>query len=193
MNTTSQQFFDRMYQQNPDPWRFASSPYELHRYETILRALEHRRYRRAFEPGCSIGVLTEQLATLCDHVDALDISPTATALARQRCASLSRVNIACGSLADGIPASFDLLVFCEVGYYFAQDQLHALLLRCLANLQLDGTLLASHWLRSSPDHVLSGDAVHEIVAALPGLELELSERHVDFRLDRWRKTCETPL
>jgi SAM-dependent methyltransferase len=192
MNTTTQQFFEQLYQQNPDPWRFGSSSYELQRYETILRALTHRRYRHAFEPGCSVGVLTEQLATLCDQVDAIDISPTAVERARERCALLPGVHIVCASVTGFLPESFDLLVFCEVGYYFDEEQLRALLVRCLANLQPGGTLLASHWLGHSPDHVLSGDAVHGVLAELPGLQREHGDRHVNFRLDRWRKTRETP-
>jgi len=191
MNTTSQQFFDAMYRHDPDPWRFASSPYELERYATIVRALSHRRYHLTFEPGCSVGVLTEQLAAFCDRIEAIDLSPTAVDRARQRCAHLPGVHIQCASLSGFLPASFDLLVFCEIGYYFSESPLRALLLRCLANLQPGGTLLASHWLGRSPDHILSGDAVHDVLANLPGLQVEVCERHVNFRLDRWRKTCET--
>ena len=83
---TSREFFDEKYARDPDPWGFTSSPYELTRYATLLRALEGRRFRHAFEPGCSIGVLTDRLATLCTRVDALDISPRAIELARARCA-----------------------------------------------------------------------------------------------------------
>ena len=76
-NTTSQEFFEAKYRENNDPWAFASNAYEQKRYSEILRALDHRRYRRGFEPGCSIGVLTARLASICEHVDAIDISPTA--------------------------------------------------------------------------------------------------------------------
>jgi hypothetical protein len=53
-NTTTQGFFEAKYRENSDPWAFASNDYEQNRYSEILYALDGRRYRRAFEPGCSI-------------------------------------------------------------------------------------------------------------------------------------------
>ena len=57
-----QSYFDRIYQQNPDPWNFETSPYEAEKYRRTLAALPRKRYMRALEIGCSIGVLTSQLA-----------------------------------------------------------------------------------------------------------------------------------
>ncbi len=69
--------FERMYRQDPDPWSFATSEYEQRRYDLTVASLLRPRYRRAFEPGCAIGELTRRLATRCDHVVALEPSPTA--------------------------------------------------------------------------------------------------------------------
>jgi SAM-dependent methyltransferase len=193
MNPSSQEFFDAKYQQSPDPWNFAASEYELNRYTSILGALNLRRYQYAFEPGCSIGVLTESLAGFCDQVDAVDISPTAAALARERCVDLSNVTVRCASLDEYIPASLDLLVFSEIGYYFSFSDLRAVLTRCISNLRPGGTLLATHWLGKSPDHILGGNDVHETIAAIPGLILEYSDHRESFRLDRWRKVTEASL
>jgi SAM-dependent methyltransferase len=192
-NPSSQSFFDAKYQQSPDPWNFAGSPYEHARYAAILGALNFRQYQSAFEPGSSIGVLTQSLAQFCDHVDAIDISPTAAELARKRCSALSNVTVRCSSLAEYIPASFDLLVFSEIGYYFSFAELRAVLDRCIANLQPGGTLLATHWLGTSPDHILSGNDVHATIAAIPGLVLEHSDHRESFRLDRWRKATEASI
>jgi predicted TPR repeat methyltransferase len=187
MNTTSQAFFELKYQQSSDPWRFATSPYELGRYATILRSLAHDRYQRCFEPGCSIGVLTEGLSSLCGQVEAIEISPAAAALARDRCAARPNVTVHCAGLVDYTAASFDLLVLSEVGYYFSAPVLQGILGRCVGNLTLHGTMLASHWLGSSSDHILGGDAVHEMIASIPGIRLEHSIHYEGFRLDRWKK------
>ena len=64
LSPTSAEFFETMYAEREDPWEFASSQYERDRYAAIVRALGNRRYRRAFEPGCSIGILTPQLASV---------------------------------------------------------------------------------------------------------------------------------
>jgi SAM-dependent methyltransferase len=190
---TSQAFFEDMYQTKADPWKFSSSSYERKRYRATLNALRDRRYRRAFEPGCSIGVLTAHLARLCDRVEAIDISPTAVEGAIRRCASLANVHIACGSLPDQIPAgTFDLIVMSEIGYYFEEPELRDVVNKLIDRLPNAGVLLAVHWLGSSPDHVLHGDRVHEIVGedyrlARDLSEVYLSEAHAGFRLERWAR------
>lgn len=183
---TSQAFFEEKYRRDTDPWKFASSEYESSRYDTILSALSHRRYQHAFEPGCSVGVLTLRLASLCESIEALDISPTAVERARQRCLAFPAVDIRCAALPYEIPAgSFDLVVLSEIGYYFAELELNLLMEDVFRRMQVGGILLASHWLGRSSDHKLSGNRVHEIIGAVGGLRLEHSELHPNFRLDRW--------
>lgn len=185
-NTTNQEFFEAKYRGNSDPWAFASNDYEQNRYSEILHALDFRRYRRAFEPGCSIGVLTARLASICQQVDAIDISPTAVARARHHCAHLSNVIIHCGSLPKDVPrGTFDLIVLSEIGYYFNRQELFKVGSHIVGHLGPSGVLLAVHWLGHSDDHLIDGDSVHEILSHLRGLTLGFSERHVGFRIDRW--------
>ena len=70
-------YFAALYQADADPWRFASSDYERRKYAATLAALPRRAYRREFEVGCSIGVLTSQLARRCEHLLAVDVVDTA--------------------------------------------------------------------------------------------------------------------
>ncbi|MFE7421819.1 hypothetical protein [Rhodococcus sp. NPDC057529] len=60
-------YFDAMYAASPDPWGFGDRWYEQRKYALTLAALPRPRYRRAFEPGCSIGILTAALAHRCDE------------------------------------------------------------------------------------------------------------------------------
>jgi SAM-dependent methyltransferase len=185
-NTTSQEFFEAKYWENNDPWAFASNAYEQKRYSEILRALDSRRYRRGFEPGCSIGVLTARLASICERVEAIDTSSTAVRQARHRCAHLSNVSIHCGSLPkDVLAGTFDLVVLSEIGYYFDRQELFEVGSHLAGHLEPSGVLLAAHWLGHSEDHLMDGDSAHEILNRLDGLTLEFSERHVGFRIDRW--------
>lgn len=184
--TTNQEFFDAKYRENSDPWAFASNDYEQNRYSEILRALDCRHYKRAFEPGCSIGILTARLASISEHIDAIDISPTAVRQARRYCAGLSNVSVTCGSLPMSVPAgTFDLIVLSEIGYYFDRQELSQIGYDVVRHLEPSGVLLAAHWLGESADHLLDGDSVHEILGQLEGLNLEYSGRHVGFRIDRW--------
>jgi SAM-dependent methyltransferase len=185
----SAEFFEAKYQNAVDPWDFATSPYEQGRYDAILRALPPRRYHRAFEPGCSIGILTERIADLCDHVVASDISPTAVSRTRDRCRSLRNVTVSQGALPGDTPeGDFDLIVFSEIGYYFSATTLRALVSELVEQLVPHGVLLAAHWLGHSPDHVMSGDRVHEIINDAPGLTPLRSQRHECFRINVWIKT-----
>ena len=183
--TTSRDFFDAMYQRNPDPWNFESSPYEKGRYSAILNALEGRHYLRAFEPGCSVGILTQALASYCDWLDAVDISPTAVLRASQRCKHLPNIHIQCGSLPEAIPdCKFDLVVFSEIGYYFEREELRTIIRRLSDGLSCGGVLLAVHWLGTSSDHLLGGDEVHDIIRENDNLYLDSEEHYPLFRLDR---------
>ena len=126
-------YFDRMYAGTDDPWQLSTRWYEQRKYAITLALLPHRRYRHAFEPGCSIGALTELLAQRCDQVTAVDVADAAlrTADARLRDAGLrDQVTLERSSLDDAWPPGpFDLLVLSEVAYYLEAGTLAAVLRR----------------------------------------------------------------
>ncbi len=192
--TSSPAFFEAKYRAKADPWNFVGDAYEQRRYRAIVGALAHRRYGRAFEPGCSIGVLTEHLATLCDRVEAIDFSSTAAAQAAERCAHLAHVRVRCMALGEDSPVlgqqigdetdPFDLLVLSEIGYYFEPEVWERLSAALVEGMTPGGTVLAAHWLGQSADHCMGGDRVHEILLTHPMLTLEHTERTPELRLDR---------
>ena len=115
---TSAEYFERLYAHDPDPWRFASSEYERDKYTATLAALPPRRFARAFEIGCSIGVLTRHLAERCDALLGADVAEGALAQARERCAGLFHVKLSRMVVPQDWPdGRFDLIVFSEVLYY----------------------------------------------------------------------------
>jgi SAM-dependent methyltransferase len=184
----SQAAFEAKYRQSGDPWNFNGSRYERDRYELTLRSLMRARYRRAFEPGCSIGVLTATLAERCDELRAIDIAPSAVAMARKRGADFAHVAISCANLAARCPKGpFDLIVFSELGYYFRETQLKRIAESLAAELEAGGELIGVHWLGTSEDHLLHGDRVHAILRE--ALEKTCAwikgARQPGFRLDTW--------
>ncbi len=181
-------FFESLYQNNPDPWHFASSTYELNRYKRICEIVHHQKPSYVFEAGCSIGILTEQLAHLAEFVEAIDISSTATLAAQIRCCELRNVRIQWGSLGNySIPSKADLIILSEIGYYFSREEWRNIIKNIATTCTPPFYLLASHWLGTSADHILSGDEVHSIIHSLGIFELKHSERNKDFRLDYWVK------
>ena len=175
-----------MYRESEDPWNFATDAYEANRYDTIMRLIGERTFRRVFEPGCSIGILTQRLAHIATRIEAMDISPTAVERAGVRVACHQNVAVTLGSLPANIPdGCFDLIVLSEVGYYMDELTLRGLMDQLVRRLERHGELLAAHWLGVSPDHELSGDRVHEIIGNVSGLVLENSARYEGFRIDKW--------
>jgi protein-L-isoaspartate O-methyltransferase len=186
----SQAAFEEKYCQSGDPWDFTGSRYERDRYELMLRSLMRTHYRRAFEPACSIGVLTAALAERCDEVLAIDIAPSAVVMARKRCANFPRVMISCADLAaQCAEGPFDLIVFSELGYYFEEAQLRRISDSLSAALEAGGELIGVHWLGTSEDHLLHGDQVHAILkdTLKKSCAWIKGTRRREFRLDTWRR------
>lgn len=184
-NPCSAEAFEAKYAADPDPWRFASSPYELGRYDALLAVMERTHYRSGYEPGCSIGVLTRRLARRCDSLLAVDVSPTAVAMARERCHDLPNVDLNVAEVGDVGTAGFDLVVLSEIGYYFELKVLDDLLGKLAGSLVPSGELVACHWTGRSIDHVLAGEVVHRQIAANRDLLLGRSQVHEGFLLETW--------
>lgn len=177
---TSREFFEDLYRADPDPWQFADDAYERGRYGHLLEHVPVGCYDTAFEPGCSVGVLTRQLADRCRRVIAIDIAETAIVEARRRCADRPGVELARGELPDGLPVELvDLVVLSEIGYYFTEPVLGDLAHRIRDLISPGGRLVAIHWTGHSPDHVLHGRDVHRILGTQLGLSHRTGTEHRD--------------
>ena len=151
-------YFDRMYEASADPWQLQQRWYEQRKFAITVALLPHPRYRHAFEPGCSVGVLTEQLAARCDHV--------------------SR------SIDEGWPATdFDLIVLSELGYYLEPTALRGILAREVPRLTCPATIIAAHWRHHVTDYPMTGDQTNDVIAATPGVHRIGSYRDDDVAID----------
>src|SRR5580704_3253036 len=79
-------YFDQMYAASADPWGFTSRSHEKRKYAITLAMLPREQYAEAFEPGCSIGVMTEQLAPRCSRLLSCDVAEAAVHAAARRTA-----------------------------------------------------------------------------------------------------------
>ena len=186
-------YFDGVYRANPDPWNFASSPYEASKYAATLAALPRQSYPSAFEAGCSIGVLTAQLAGRCGRLLSVDLSEPALQAARERCAALDNVRFERRMLPGEFPEGpFDLTLVSEVGYYLAMSDLLTLRELAVNRLAPGGHLLLVHWTPLVHDYPLTGDEVHEAFLewAQPGrgpLRHLSGRREEKYRLDLFER------
>ena len=180
-------YFDRMYAASADPWQLQERWYEKRKFAITLALLPQPRYRHAFEPGCSVGVLTEQLVGRCDHVTATDVVPAALDATdrRLRHAGLrDHVTLLRRSLDEVWPSTdFDLVVLSEVGYYLKEDALREMLDRELPRLAPAATVVSAHWRHRVADYPMTGDHTNDVVAATPGLHLIGGYRDDDVAID----------
>ncbi|KIZ48038.1 MULTISPECIES: class I SAM-dependent methyltransferase [Rhodopseudomonas] len=187
-DTIQPDYFEDKYQSDIDPWQFRTSAYEREKYATTIGALGQKRYAKALEIGCSIGVLTGLLAKRCDAVVAIDASPTAIAAARQ--AGIENASFLTGTVPQDFPAGrFDLIVLSEVLYYFAAPDLARLASLCMTALQPGGEIILCHWLGET-DYPLTGQAASDLFAQAVNVRLPARAllRDEVYRLERFSQT-----
>jgi Nodulation protein S (NodS) len=174
-------YFRDRYAASPDPYGLADRWYEARKYALTVALLPRQRYGAAFEPGCSIGVLTTKLAARCGSLLACDAIGSALVSARARTAGLPGVRVERRVIpGDWPPGEFDLIVFSEILYYFDDGDLEQVLRLGTGALRQDGHLLAVHWRHPAPDHPRTGDDVHQALAGHTGLARLAGYRDPDF-------------
>lgn len=177
-------YFEQMYAHDPDPWGFRTRAYEARKRAVTLASLPQERYPSIFEPGCSNGTLTTDLAARADEVLAMDVSTTALDLARQT--APDNVVLRRGAVPGEWPEGhFGLVVLSEVGYYLDCDDCRTMAQRAMTSTR---DVVAVHWRHRVPDYPLLGDEVHAVLenaAQECGLRNVVSHRERDFRLDVW--------
>ncbi|OMH32518.1 hypothetical protein BGP79_08605 [Tersicoccus sp. Bi-70] len=187
--------FERLHADGADPWGFRDRWYERRKRALTVAALPRERFRRGLEIGCSIGVLTAELAPRCETLVATDVSPAALTAAASTLAEAGIGVVQAGQTAEAaddggtvelrrlrVPAqwpdgAFDLVVISEVGYYLTAGGLDLLAERILASLTEDGVVLLCHWRHPMTGWALDGDPVHERLRSRLGLPVAV--RHVE--------------
>jgi 2-polyprenyl-3-methyl-5-hydroxy-6-metoxy-1,4-benzoquinol methylase len=161
--TLGPEYFDALYTADPDPWKFATSPYERAKYTLTLNAMPKPRWRSALEVGCSIGFLTRSLASRCDAVVAIDAAQTALAEATRRCADLPDVRFEQMFVPDEWPdGQFELILLSEVIYYLSREDVARLASRVTRSLSRGGSVILVHW-TGLTNYPLSGGVVIESI------------------------------
>lgn len=183
-------YFEGLFRDKADPWEFETSAYEAEKYAETLRALPAERFGDVLEVGCANGVLTAMLGPRCGRLLAVDVSETALAAARRRCADQPHIRFARQQLPQDRPVGpFDLILLSEVVYYWDSADIGRLASYLREQLRSGGYLLLVHWLGET-DYPKSGDdAVRELRELLAGeVHVARADRHDRYRLDLWQRS-----
>lgn len=116
--------FDREFTRCEDPWGY-DTPEGQKRLCRAIQMLDAargtQRFQQAFEIGCAAGAFTELVASRCDSLLAVDISPAALQRSRGRRAWPESVRFAEWDLRrDPLPGVFDLVVVMSVLEYYGR-------------------------------------------------------------------------
>jgi SAM-dependent methyltransferase len=179
------EWFDELYARDGDPWEFATSDYERDKYAATLGALSRPFYRRGFEIGCSVGVLTQQLAARVGRLLAVDVVESALQAARERCRDLASVDFKQMRVPDVLPAGpFDLIMVSEVAYYLDRARLNGFAAWLCDSVSAGGECVLVHW-TGETDYPLTADDVHDTIieATKATLSLRRTIHTQRYRLD----------
>ena len=173
-------YFERLYARSSDPWHLTDRSYERRKYDLTVACLPDREFRRAYEPGCSVGVLTGLLADRCDEVVASDPVLRALELAGERVPGATFMK---GSLPGAWPdGTVDLIVLSEVLYYLSAPDRAATLAAARERLEPGGVLVSVHWRHPFAEAECDGDQVQREIDALVWLRRVVWHVEDDFTL-----------
>jgi len=174
--------FEGLHAQRADPWGVTTRWYEQRKYALTMAALPRARYERAFEPGCSIGGLTEMLAARCEAVLASDISESALSAARERVGA-KNVTFVHASIEDWPEGQLDLVLISELAYYLNDSQWGTVLQHASQSLESGGHLVSVHWRHPNAEAFRSAEEIRADLRAVHGWDLHGSYEDVDMLID----------
>jgi predicted TPR repeat methyltransferase len=181
-------YFIGLYLAKADPWDLATKWHDRRKYAVTLASLPRERYRRCYEPGCSIGLLTRMLAPRCDEILAVDCVEAAVQQARDAVLDFPHVQVRQAMLPDDLPdARYDLIVVGDLLYYLGAEDLDALLDGLVERLEPGGDIVAVHFRDQQHGGNYDGFNVHAALAQRSGLERCVHHEDEWFLLDVLRR------
>jgi peptidoglycan/xylan/chitin deacetylase (PgdA/CDA1 family)/SAM-dependent methyltransferase len=181
-----------------NPWLYEGNAYETVKYQQTLSLLPPRRIAKALELGCAEGHFSTRLAAHVDQLIAADISPTAAARTRARCADLPNIDVrVIDVLSDDLPSGLDLLVCSETLYCLPRERLPDIAQRFAAALQPGGALLMANALTITDERDHTGfdwgpdsfgaKTISDAFSAHGDFALEIELRTPLYRIHRFRR------
>nr|WP_276584367.1 PIG-L family deacetylase [Brevibacterium permense] len=180
---TAAQVFDEVHTESSDPWSVRDSEYEIAKRRTLLDHLPRENYSHILEIGCSIGVLSRELASRSRRVTALDASPQALRIARKTSDAPNLDFVEATVPFDWPEGVFDCVVLSETGFYLSRCQLNQTLRLIAESTTPRFVLVLCHWTGEIRDWPLDADIVHDSI--LEFLPHHRRQVHIngEYRLD----------
>jgi hypothetical protein len=184
---TDLQHLNELYAASEDPWHMRSGWHAQRKRDLLLASLPNSRYNSIFEPGCSQGELTPELARRSDEVLAVDGYRDSVTATRQRTAHLSNVTVEHRHLPMDWPRGrrFDLIVLNEIGSMAESSDWASMADAVLGSLTEDATVLACHWKHHFTGRRLQTETLHGLLDSILGLPRQTRVSDADFTIAVW--------
>lgn len=185
--SVSLDYFEGLYLAKDDPWDLATKWHDQRKYAVTVASLPRERYRRCYEPGASIGLLTRLLAARCDEVLAVDSVDSAVEQAREVVRDLPNVRVERAILPAELPdGTFDLIVVGDLLYYLSAEDLAATVDGLLSRLEPGGDLVSVHFRDRENGGNYDGFNAHQALGRQASLTPIVHHSDEWFLLDVWR-------
>ncbi|GGL08300.1 SAM-dependent methyltransferase [Mangrovihabitans endophyticus] len=186
--TVSQEHFLNLYLAKTDPWDLATKWHDQRKYAVTVASLPRAKYRRCYEPGCSVGLLTRMLAARCDDILAVDCVADAVERTADEVREFPHVRVKQAMLPAELPdETFDLIVIGDLLYYLSGPDLHTLIDALVQRLEPDGDLVAVHFRDREHGDGYDGAQTHAALAGHAGLRPLVHHDDEWFLLDVLRR------
>jgi hypothetical protein len=184
---TDLQHLNELFGASEDPWHMRSGWHAQRKRDLLLASLPNSRYTSTFEPGCSQGELTPELARRSERVLAVDGFRDSVTATRSRTAHLSNVTVEHRHLPTEWPRGerFDLIVLNEIGSMTSSSDWAVMADAVLASLAADATVLACHWQHHFSGRTLGTDTLHGLLDSILGLPRQTRVSDADFTIAVW--------
>ena len=147
--------FDALFSTDPDPWAYRTSAAERAKRRAV-RASLGGRLARGLEIGCGNGESTADLAQAFLDLQAIDASPVAVSLARERVKHITGCKVAIARLPEDIPTGpFNAVIATEVLYYLPLVPLRRTLNAIREELTIGGRFVLTGSIRPFGDRDVS--------------------------------------
>lgn len=176
-----------MYLAKDDPWDLATKWHDRRKYAVTMASLPREHYRSAYEPGCSVGLLTAMLAPRADDLLAVDCVDSAVEQTRAAVRDFPHVRVSRAMVPQELPdEKFDLIVVGDLLYYLSGSDLTVFLDGLVERLEPGGDLVSVHF-RDAAGGNYDGFNVHAALAGLEGLTRVVHHEDEWFLLDIHRR------
>jgi trans-aconitate methyltransferase len=186
-SSVSLDYFTGLYLAKEDPWDLATKWHDQRKYAITVASLPREHYRRCYEPGASVGLLTRLLAPRCDEILAVDCVPEAVQTAAGNLREFPNVAVEVAMLpADLPPGTFDLMVVGDLFYYLSAADFNDLTAGLMERLEPGGDLVSVHFRDQTNPGNYDGVQVNRTLSERPELRRIVHHEDEWFVLDVFR-------